>query len=193
VDLPPPTFGPPPELPLADASVRAARATDADGMGQVQAAAWRASYDSLLPADLLSALDPAELADVWRAAVGTPPSRAHRVLVALGAGEVVGFAATGPSAGDPPEVGELLVLLVAPGLERQGHGSRLLNAAADQLRQSGFDQVVVWVPVGDSARLRFLTGAGFVADGAHRALQLPGTEDKTVSEQRLVASLTTPE
>jgi GNAT superfamily N-acetyltransferase len=192
MDLPPPTLGPPPEIPLADASVRSARSEDAAGMGEVQATAWRSSYDGILPAELLASLDPALLADAWRTAVTDPPTRAHRLLVALAGGAVVGFAATGPSPGDAPEVGEVLVLLVAPAAQRDGHGSRLLNAAADQLRQSGFDQVVVWVLVGDDARLAFLTGAGFVSDGAYRTWQLPTTGDDTLREQRLVASLAPP-
>ena len=77
-----------------------------------------------------------------------PVTGSHRVLVALSGGELVGFAAIGPSEGAEPQVGELVALVVAPASQRAGHGSRLLNAAADRLRQVGFEQVVVWVITG---------------------------------------------
>jgi GNAT superfamily N-acetyltransferase len=150
MDLPMPSFGPPSQMPAADASVRSARFEDTAGMGRVQASAWQASYAGVLPSELLDRLDPAELAEVWRAALSDPPTRRHRVLVALAAGEVVGFAATGPSEGstdttDARASGEVLALLVTPTARQQGHGSRLLNAAADRLRESGFDHAVIWV------------------------------------------------
>jgi GNAT superfamily N-acetyltransferase len=196
MDLPPPTFGPPPE-PTADASVRAARPEDAAAIGAVQAAAWRASYTGVLPEPVLAALDPAELAEIWHRSIAAPPSRAHRVLVALEAGEVIGFAATAPSAdgneaNEASGVGEVATLLVRPEAQGRGHGSRLLNAAVDRLRDNGFDHAVVWVVAGDDARLRFLTGAGFAADGAHRGLDLTGDGSSPLREQRLVASLAPP-
>jgi GNAT superfamily N-acetyltransferase len=168
MDLPTPTFRPADRVPSADASVRAATAADAGAMGRVQAVAWRSSYGDVLPADTLAGLEPERLGDVWRDAVVRPPSGAHRVLVALAAGELVGFAAIGPSEGPQPEVGELVALVVAPGAQHAGHGSRLLNAAADRLRDVGFEQVVAWVLAGDEVRLRFLTAAGFALDGAER-------------------------
>jgi GNAT superfamily N-acetyltransferase len=198
MDLPMPSFGPPSQIPTADASVRSARPEDAPGMGRVQAAAWQASYAGVLPSDLLDRLDPTELAEVWRAALADPPTRSHRVLVALASGEVVGFAATGPSEGSEgnhlPAPGEVLALLVDPAARHQGHGSRLLNAAADRLRESGFDDAVVWVSEGDEARRDFLTAAGFAADGGTRTLELPGegVRPGTLREQRFAASLAPP-
>jgi ribosomal protein S18 acetylase RimI-like enzyme len=195
MDLPTPSFRPAstssPSVPAADASVREAAAADAAGIGRVQSEAWRASYEGVLPAQTLTASEPEVLAEVWRAAITEPPTRTHRVLVALAAGEVSGFVAIGPSDGAAPGVGELLALEVGPAARRAGHGSRLLNAAADRLRQLGFDQVVVWVLSGDDVRRSFLTGAGFAADGAERRLQV-GNGAAVLLEVRLAASLGTP-
>jgi ribosomal protein S18 acetylase RimI-like enzyme len=192
MDLPPPTIGPPPEMPVADASVRAARTGDAAEMGAVQAAAWRASYAAVLPAATLDALDPTAVASIWRKAIAAPPSSRHSVLVALAAGAIVGFVATAPL--DPPQegIGEVAALVIHPEAQRDGHGSRLLNAAADRLRDNGFDHVVVWVTAGDEVRLHFLTAAGFQADGATRTLDLTGDGSAPLREHRLVASLARP-
>jgi hypothetical protein len=51
---------------------------------------------------------------------------------------------------------------------------------------------VVWVPVGDDLRLRFLTAAGFAPDGAQRSLDLTGDGTGALREHRLVASLARP-
>jgi ribosomal protein S18 acetylase RimI-like enzyme len=192
MDLPPPTIGPPPEIPVADASVRAARTGDAAGMGAVQAAAWRASYAAVLPAATLDALDPTAVAAVWRETLAAPPSSRHSVLVALASGAVIGFVATAPL--EPPQdgVGEVAALVIHPDVQRAGHGSRLLNAAADRLRDNGFDHVVLWVTAGDEVRLHFLTAAGFQADGAIRTLDLTGDGSVPLREHRLVASLARP-
>ncbi len=192
MDLPPPTFGPPPTVPAADASVRAARPGDAAEMGAVQAAAWHASYAEVLPPAVLAALDPAAIGAVWSTAIAEPPSRSHSVLVALARGAVVGFVATAPLAPAQPGVGEIAALVVAPSAQREGHGSRLLNAGADRLRDNGFEHVVIWVPVGDDVRLRFLTAAGFAPEGAERTLDLTGDGSARLREQRLIASLAPP-
>jgi GNAT superfamily N-acetyltransferase len=192
MDLPPPTVGPPPAVPSADANVRAARPADATGMGTVQAAAWRASYAEVLPSAVLKALDPEAIARVWAAAIADPPTPGHSVLVALAGGELVGFVATAPLEPAQAGVGEVAALVVTPAAQRAGHGSRLLNAGADRLRDNGFDQVVVWVPVGDDLRLRFLTAAGFAPDGAQRSLDLTGDGTGALREHRLVASLARP-
>jgi GNAT superfamily N-acetyltransferase len=164
----------------ADASVREARPADVPAIGSVQARAWRAAYARLLPADVLAALDPEVLAEGWRTAVTAPPSPRHRVMVACAGPTVVGFAACGPD-------GELVALLVDPTHQRRGHGSRLLNAVADLLREDGTDRLAAWTPVDDAPRAAFLTSAGLGPDGARRTLELPG--GGTVDEVRLSAAL----
>lgn len=180
------------DQPAADASVRAATAADADAIGQVQAAAWRAAYRELLPADALAALEPTEIAEVWRDAIVRPPSGGHRVLVAVAAGQVVGFAAVSPADGAGPAVGEVAALVVAPGAEGAGHGSRLLNAAADRLREVGYDRVVVWALEADEVRRRFLTSAGFADDGGRRTFAIGPPGSAELTELRLAAALGDP-
>ncbi len=177
--------------------VRPARATDAEAAAQTQLCAWRA--DREFPTVVLDGLDPAELAEQWAAATVHPPSSRHRVLVAVdGPGDqamVVGVAATAPSADpdrDPATDGEVLALAVHPDRRRQGHGSRLLQAVADTLTAAGFESAFAWVENHNDVGRAFLAGSGWVADGAHRTLDLDGTGAVTVTEVRLVTSLTDP-
>ncbi len=175
-------------------SVRPARATDAEGAAEAQLAAWRA--DRELPTAVLDGLDLAGLTEQWTEAAVRPPSPRHRVLVAVAgdgeAAQVVGVAATAP-ASDPDRDavvdGDLLALAVHPDHRRQGHGSRLLQAAADTLVVAGFSSAYAWVEAHDDVGRAFLVDSGWAADGAHRTLDLDGTGAVTLTEVRLHTSL----
>lgn len=157
--------------PAADAAVRPATPADAAAVGAVHARAWESSYADLFPPEVLRrSLDPGTLATAWRAAVASPPSARHRVLVATATDMVTGFAALAPAA-DPdtrPDDAEVVALEVDPAHRRAGHGSRLLNAVADTARELGFRRLLAWVPEPDTARCDFLAGAGVLPDGARR-------------------------
>lgn len=182
---------------MADSSVRAASPDDAEAIAGVQSAAWRTAYADLLPAEVLDELDSPDARDQWRAAVSAPPSPRHRVLVALSGADVVGFTSFGP-AEDPDLVAmvdaELTALSVRPDRLREGHGSRLVNAAVDHLRGDGFLHVRVWLaePGGADDRLHtFLIGAGWAQDGARRELDLHGDGRLVVRQVRLHAAIGT--
>lgn len=179
---------------LGDVHARTLRATLAAGTG------------ADLPADVAGAVDPGALAAAWSAAIVSPPSREHRVLTALAGGRVVGFAAFAPATDpvevapaedaeavrapdhadlptDDPvaaptsvAVAEILALEVPAAHARRGHGSRLLAACADLLRDQGTARVQVWAVDGDESRARFLSEAGFAPAGVRRRVQVGATE-----------------
>ena len=158
---------------MADVSVRPAVAADAAAIAELQVAGWRDAYAELLPAGALDALTLEEARAQWVSAVTAPPSASHRVLVATEGGQVAGFAALGPATDpdlDAAGTGELLVLLVPPDRARSGHGSRLLAAAAEHLREQGRVLAVIWLLERDAVLRQFLEGAGWAADGATRDL-----------------------
>jgi GNAT superfamily N-acetyltransferase len=180
--------------PAADASVRPGRVTDAPAVGVVQAAVWQEAYAGVLAEEVLAAFEPQAFAGAWRVSLQSPPPGAHRLLVACAGEQVVGFAAVGPSQ-DPdasPLTGELTALGVHPQARGAGHGSRLVNAAVESLREAGADTVHAWLLAGDEATRAFLLAAGLAPDGAWRdRVVSPGGD--TTREVRLVASLAGPE
>jgi GNAT superfamily N-acetyltransferase len=112
-------------------------------------------------------------------------------LVAEAGGEVVGFVALAPTTDPDAESAtdaELVAIGVLPDRLREGHGSRLVNAAVDHLRQDGFVTARVWVTGSDPLR-PFLEGAGWAADGAHRSLDLHDDGTVVVAQVRLHASI----
>ena len=179
-----------PGRPSADVSVRVAWADDADAVARVQVSAWREQYAGVLPADALPGAD--QVAAGWRESLTRPADARNRVLVALERNRVTGFAVTTPATDpdcDPVADGELVELVVAPGEEGRGHGSRLLQAAADTLVADRFRRAVTWVLAADDVRRRFLTGAGWAPDTAHRELDLDGSGATVVKQVRLHTAL----
>jgi GNAT superfamily N-acetyltransferase len=173
---------------VADAAVRAARPGDVPEIARIQVDTWRTAYQRFLPASVLAALDLGEAEQAWAAAVGQPPSPAHHVLVATEGAHTVGFAAVGPPEEEDAQPGEaaVAVLLVEPRWGRRGHGSRLLAAAVDVLRQDGITRLVAWVPDGDRASTAFYESAGWEPDGKARLLEADGG---SVREARWHAAL----
>ncbi|GIG21879.1 hypothetical protein Cch01nite_26030 [Cellulomonas chitinilytica] len=179
----------------ADVSVRPAVPGDETAVVDVQLAAWR--HTGLLGPAVLDLVDPAAMTAQWARAITTPPAAGYRVLVACRGADVVGVASVAPVPApedrpfDAPG-GVILALEVAPDSQQRGHGSRLLAAVVDLLRQDGADQVHTWVLDGDEARARFLGGAGLGPDGGTRDLAtgaMPDGSEATVTERRWSASI----
>ena len=172
----------------ADAFVREGRPDDAGDIAAIQLRAWRELYGSALPAEVRDELAGAEaaerFAEHWRESMERPPTSRHRLLVAVQpvdeaggdrAAEVAGFASLGPAGDDdrwPRTDAELYEFHVAAVHARQGHGSRLINAAADTLRDDSFTTAYIWVPDDDTTTAKFLESAGWRPDGAHREIDL---------------------
>ena len=167
---------------MAGGFVRAARASDADGLARVQVASWRAAFAGLVPdaviAELTSEEAVGQFAERWRAAISSPPTSKHRVQVAVekpGDPEILGFAAAGPTTDEdlwPATDGELYELHVLPALAGAGHDERLLHAVADSFAEDGFSTGYTWALSGDEARIGFLEAAGWAPDGSRASLDM---------------------
>ena len=170
--------------PTSDVSVRVAWADDAGAIAELQLRRWREQYAGVLPAESLpdasaGSGDVGAASAAWQRSLAKPGDARNRVLVALERNRVVGFAITCPAADpdcDPVVDAELMELTVDAAERRRGHGSRLLQAAADTMRADRFRRAVLWAASTDDDLRGFLVGAGWAADGAHRELDaaVPG-------------------
>jgi ribosomal protein S18 acetylase RimI-like enzyme len=178
--------------------VRDARPADAPDLARIQISRWASGYRGLVPDPVLAELTSPDNERLclqhWSASLENPPTSRHRVLVAVGADaggarRVAGFASFGPATDPgrwPGTDAELYELCVAGEHAGQGHGSRLLNAAATTMAEDGFAVAHAWVLERDASARRFLESSGWAPDGARRSLDM-GTPVPTI---RLHAALT---
>lgn len=151
-------------------SVRLALPTEAETIAALQRRAWVAQLPEQASNAMLAAVDLSEMTHSWQEAIVRPPLAQYRVLVAVDAERITGFAAIGPSSdpdADPAKDGLVAEFVIDPVAQGRGHGSRLLNAVADTLRADGFHRATWWVRSTDDVLLGFLRTAGWDADGAH--------------------------
>lgn len=154
---------------IAD-SVRLALPAEAGSIAALQRRGWTQSMPAEVVSDVLASVDLATMTASWEQAILRPPLAQFRVLVAVGDGRVVGFAAVGPSDDPDAEAGsDALVaeFMVDPQAQRRGHGSRLLHACVDTLRADAFVRATWWASATDDVLRSFLTAGGWAADGAH--------------------------
>lgn len=175
---------------MPDGIVRPGRSSEASSVAHIQQEAWRASYATLVPAEVLDTLESAEAVAAWESALGARDEHAA-VLVAVEDDQVAGFTAFGPGA-DPdtgPQDVELVTIAVAPERQGHGHGSRLLHAAMQTAADSGADRAYTWLPADDEAGRNFLIAAGWLPDGAARTLDLRGDGAVLLEQVRLHTSV----
>lgn len=179
----------PPPGPLADASVRRAGPNDAAAVGLVQEAVWQETYAPRVPAEVAEQFTSAGFASAWRRSLASPPEGVYTLLVACAGEQVVGYAAIGPSQDldGEPTTGSLMEIGVHPLGRRSGHGSRLLNAAADLLREAGATELTAWLPADAEETRAFFDQAGIQPDGAYRDRGV--VDDVVVREIRVAATL----
>jgi ribosomal protein S18 acetylase RimI-like enzyme len=160
--------------------VRLAWPAEASSIAELQRRSWAVQWPADLAEVMLTSASLSEMTDSWRSAIERPPQAAFRVLVATDGKRVVGFATTMPCQdddADPGMDGAIDQFVVDPAAQHRGHGSRLLNACADTLRADGYGRACCWVNAKDDAFRRFLTAAGWAADGATREI---GPENEAV-------------
>jgi ribosomal protein S18 acetylase RimI-like enzyme len=133
--------------------VRTALPADASAIARVHVESWRTTYEGLLPAAYLAALDVADYAARWERSLRGPFAGAV-VLVAEADGGVVGFASGGPERDeDPRYLGELYALYLLREFQGRGLGRALVEATAAALAERRMTSMAVWV-LRDNARAR---------------------------------------
>jgi RimJ/RimL family protein N-acetyltransferase len=145
--------------------VRPATADDADAIARIHVESWRAAYTGLIPEEAVTAFDVAARRRMWREALeGTRPAGCATFVAELD-GVVVGVANVVPARGEPGGLGEVTHIYLHPSAWGQGIGRDLMLRAEKSLRESGFDEAVLWVLEGNERAERFYRTAGWKADG----------------------------
>lgn len=147
-------------------TIRPATAADAEALARIHVEGWRASYDGLVDAAFLAALDEDARAANWRDWLGAGKTQA---LIAHDAdGQPAGFCGFGPLRTAPPGMSpirplytaEIYALYILPSFWRRGLGSQLMGAAAAALREQKHRSLCLWVLEGNKRAIAFYKKKG---------------------------------
>ena len=152
-------------------SLRMARPDDAPAMTVMQRASWLAAYGEVLGADMLAQLSVTEHLQIWQSRLAESGPRP----MLLCQGEVVIGLLYWQLVLDGTEPNALIrAFYLHPDHWRQGHGKRLWQAVAMQMRRAGCDSVRLWLLDGNRIGEGFYLRRGFVFDGQTRTLMSLG-------------------
>ena len=149
---------------------RLARAEDAEAMARVHYDAWQEGYRGILPTSLLAGMSLERRVEFWhRRWPGT-------LVVEDEAGDVVGISSCGAprDGGEPPSVGELYMINVAPSAWGTGVSRSLLDAAVRRLRDSGYMYAYLWVLEPNRRARRFYERSGWRCDDGRKLHERSG-------------------
>ena len=163
-------------------TIRSAELDDCDAIGNVHVLAWQAAYRGVMPDEYLDGLRAKDRATMWRRYFAEPRPD-HPLTVVVHAGEVVGFAASGPEVGESArsDVGELYAINLEPSSWGKGFGRALLRDATDALATAGYRSAVLWVAPQNTRARSLYESEEWIDDDTAREQDLLGV---TVSEVR---------
>lgn len=124
--------------------VRPARASDASGLADVYAAAWREAYAGIIPALTLERMIVRRGAGWWRETM-----KRRAILVLEVGGAVAGYTTFAPAPGRAaatrvgPGAAEIQELYLKPEYQGIGLGVRLFQAALKRIKGRGYARVLV--------------------------------------------------
>jgi GNAT superfamily N-acetyltransferase len=139
------------------AHVRPAVPADATAIASVQVLTWQHAYRGILPASFLGSLDVERSSESWRLVVADR----RRVTHVLEGPGVLGFCTAGPLRGDHSGFrGEVEAIYVHPAHHGRGHGTSLVRAAMQWLRDRELHPVLVWALEANRPAHRFYETLG---------------------------------
>jgi ribosomal protein S18 acetylase RimI-like enzyme len=138
---------------------RPAIPADASAIADVHDAAWRGTYQGVIPHLHLERMMARRGPSWWQRQI----KRGSKVTVLVYDGVPQGYAAWGEARGAWPwPAGEIFELYIAPVFQGVGLGSRLFDSVRKELKRAGFARLVVWALKDNEAACAFYGGLGGV-------------------------------
>jgi ribosomal protein S18 acetylase RimI-like enzyme len=155
--------------------VRAAIPDDAGRIAEVNVRSWQAAYAGIVPDAILTRMEAEPRRLTWLERIVDLGQRT--LLVAALDGRVEGYVLSGPTRDhDLPDLaGEVYAIYVDPPAQRRGIGRALLDAASGELREAGFEPLVLWVLTANTLGRGFYETCRWQPDGSTRPIDFDGT------------------
>ncbi len=140
-------------------SFRPAALPDASAVAEIHDAAWRSTYQGIIPHIHLERMINRRGPLWWHRQI----QRGSKITLFLYDGVPQGYAAWGEARGNWPwPSGEIFELYISPVFQGLGFGSRLFGAVRRDLKRQGLIRLVVWALKDNEAACAFYGGLGGV-------------------------------
>lgn len=152
--------------PSTRVAIRPASTLDAELIGELHRASWRAAYRGIVAEGFLDGITLESRIVRWRQLLSPAESPLSETIVAVDGDIVVGVCRSGPRR--QPEaggIGEVYALHVDPRWWRQGIGTMLLDHTLHRLAGRGFTGAVLWVLRDNWNARHFYEAQGWSATG----------------------------
>ena len=153
-----------------DLEIKEAALQDAGTIGALHVECWQDAYSGLLPADYLKGLSASVSAEKIRFVMAQEKPPFHYFLTTIG--EVpAGFIALGKSR-DEDRIfsGEISAMYLKARWWGEGYGTSLMKFSLEELRQRGYDEIILWVLKENERAVSFYERQGFISDGAEKSV-----------------------
>ncbi|MBJ7535470.1 GNAT family N-acetyltransferase [Rhodomicrobium vannielii ATCC 17100] len=138
-------------------SFRLASSKDANAVAAIHDAAWRSTYQGIIPHLHLERMIARRGPRWWQQQV----ERGANVTLLMFDGVPQGYATWGKARGTWPwEAGEIFELYVNPAFQGIGLGTRLFATVKDALKREGLKRLVVWALKDNETACAFYGGLG---------------------------------
>lgn len=138
------------------ATVRTAKAADAEALADVFTQSWRHAYRGIIPHGHLEILIRRHNAAWWQAAI----QKGETPLVLEAIGQIAGYATYGPARMRGPIRGEIYELYLAPVYQGLGWGELLFEACRHHLDRRRLAGLLVWALVENTTARDFYKRRG---------------------------------
>lgn len=140
--------------------IRKAAPEDASGIASAHVASWQTAYRGLMADEVLDGLSVERRTEFWYNIL-INEERPSCLFVAENENGIVGFVSAGPEReGDLVYRGEVNAIYLHPSAWRQGIGRRLMQAAATELLDRGFNKMLLWVLRDNTPSRKFYEALG---------------------------------
>lgn len=150
--------------------IRQMKREEADAVGRIYAASWKAAYRGIVPQAYLDGLSEHR----WAAHLADNTAESY---VLLADGKAVGTSSICPARdGDMPGWGEIKSLYLLPEYFGKGYGRALLAFCVGRLKTAGYDRVCLWALADNVGARGFYETCGFRHDGAEKVCAIGGED-----------------
>jgi ribosomal protein S18 acetylase RimI-like enzyme len=148
-------------------TVRRSTPDDSLNVATVHVRSWQRAFAGVFPQALLDGLDPQTRA----ASYGRGGNTTNITFVAESDNAIIGFVSAGPERETEDETdraGEVYAIYVDPARWSGGAGRALMDAAVAELRNRGYERIVLWTSRDTPQSHHFYERYGFQRDGGAR-------------------------